>query len=60
MNRLRSYRWVEGINQNELGQVLGISSQLVSAIESGRRSATCDLSKLGYADRRLELAGPVA
>ena len=56
MNRLRSYRWIEGINQNELGQVLGISSQLVSAIESGRRSATCDLSKLGYADHRLELA----
>lgn len=50
MNRLRSYRWIEGINQNDLGKMLGISAQLVSAIESGRRSPTCDVSVLGYSD----------
>ena len=56
MNRLRSYRWIEGITQSELGEILGVSTQLVSAIESGQRSPTCDLSKLGYAEHRLELA----
>ena len=48
MNRLRSYRWIEGINQKDLGDALGISPQMVSAIESGRRSPTCDISLLGY------------
>ncbi len=48
MNRLRSYRRIERINQAELGRLLGISPQLVSAIESGRRSPTCDISLLGY------------
>lgn len=50
MNRLRSYRWIEGINQTEMGRLLGISPQLVSAIESGRRSPTCDISLLGYSN----------
>ena len=56
MNRLRSYRWIEGVNQTQLGETLGISPQLVSAIESGRRSPTCDISRLGYAPSRIETA----
>ena len=56
MNRLRSFRWIEQINQTELGELLGMSTQLVSAIESGRRSATCDLTKLGYSPLRLKTA----
>ena len=56
MNRLRSYRWIEGINQKQLGEILGISPQLVSAIEWGRRSPTCDISRLGYSPSRIETA----
>ena len=56
MNRLRSYRWIEGLNQDELGKLLGISPQLVSAIESGRRSPTCDVAPLGYGSSRIETA----
>lgn len=56
VNRLRSYRWIEGITQSQLAETLGISTQLVSAIESGQRSPTCDLSRLGYAQHTLELA----
>ena len=43
MNRLRSYRWIEGINQNELGQVLAhlipAWSQRSSQV-AGQRPAT--------------------
>lgn len=53
MNRLRSYRNIEGINQQELGDLLGISSQMVSAIEGGRRAFAGDLTRLGYAGERL-------
>ncbi|WP_420612095.1 ImmA/IrrE family metallo-endopeptidase [Candidatus Spongiisocius sp.] len=56
MNRLRSYRRIEGINQKQLGEILGISPQLVSAIESGRRSPTCDITRLGYAPTRIDVA----
>ena len=56
MNRLRSYRWIERINQDELGKLLGISPQLVSAIESGRRSPTCDVTPLGYGSSKIETA----
>ena len=56
VNRLRSFRWIEQISQTELGELLGISTQLVSAIESGRRSATCDIAKLGYSPSRFETA----
>ena len=56
MNRIRSYRWIEGINQDELGKLLGISPQLVSAIESGRRSPTCDIAPLGYGSSKIESA----
>ena len=56
MNRLRSYRRIEGINQEQLGKLLGISPQLVSAIESGRRSPTCDIIPLGYGSSKIETA----
>lgn len=55
MNRLRAYRAIEGDNQAELGEKLGLSPQMVSAIESGRRTFTGDLTKLGYAPTRFEL-----
>lgn len=55
MNRLRAYRAIEGINQQDLGEILDVSSQTVSAIESGRRSFTGDLGALGYSNGRLAL-----
>ena len=56
MNRLRSYRGIENITQEELGKRLGISKELVSGIESGRRSPTCDLRRIGYAPERIPVA----
>ena len=55
MNRLRAYRELEQISQEELGTIVGLSTQMVSAVEGGRRSFTGDLSVLGYAANRLEL-----
>lgn len=55
MNRLRAYRDLEGINQHELGQLLGLSPQMVSAIESGRRAFSGDLEVIGYAADRFVL-----
>ena len=55
MNRLRAYRDLEGINQTELAQILGISTPMVSAIESGRRPFGGSLEVLGYSDSRLHL-----
>jgi Zn-dependent peptidase ImmA (M78 family) len=55
MNRLRAYRDIEGINQQQLGDILGLSAQMVSAIESGRRTFSGTLEPLGYADERLTL-----
>lgn len=54
MNRLRAYRAIEGDNQAELGEKLGMSPQMVSAVESGRRTFTGDLAKLGYAPTRFD------
>ena len=55
MNRLLAYRELEGLTQAELGDLLSISPQLVSAIESGRRSFTGDLGVIGYRPDRFEL-----
>jgi len=55
MNRLRAYRDIEGLNQQELGALLGISPQMVSAIESGRRAFAGELGTLGYSVDRLSL-----
>ena len=55
MNRLRAYRDIEGLSQQELSDKLGLSPQMVSAIESGRRPFGGDLRKLGYGPDRLQL-----
>lgn len=55
MNRLRAYREIEGISQDELGEVLGVSAQMVSFMEGGRRPVVGDLSPLGYGSDRLQL-----
>src|SRR5437016_3409388 len=55
MNRLRAYRAIEGINQEELGKILLLSKPMVSAIESGRRPFSGDLSVLGYSLERFAL-----
>lgn len=55
MNRLRSYRFIEDINQEELGHRLGISTPMVSAMESGRRGMSADLTKLGYSAERIDV-----
>lgn len=55
MNRLRAYRDLEGLNQHGLGEVLGLSPQMVSAVESGRRPFNGDLRALGYGPDRLAL-----
>jgi Zn-dependent peptidase ImmA (M78 family) len=55
MNRLRAYRALEYLNQEELGELLNISPQMVSAVESGRRPFHGDLDALGYSQERFEL-----
>ena len=55
MNRVRAYRDLEGINQQELGDIFGISGAMISQIESGRKAPTIDLEKIGYASARLRV-----
>src|SRR4051794_34215113 len=55
MNRLSAYRAIEGISQDELGKLLDLSPQMISAVESGRRSFTGNLEDLGYANERFDL-----
>jgi len=55
MNRIRAYRDIEGISQQEVGDKLGISPQMVSAIESGRRVFAGDIAPLGYSNERIDL-----
>lgn len=56
MNRLRAFREIEGLSQQELAERLGISAQMVSAIESGRRPVSPGvLQALGYDEDRLVL-----
>lgn len=55
MNRLRAYRDLEDISQEELGKILGLSPQMISAVEGGRRTFAGDLSELGYSNERLHL-----
>src|SRR5438270_13383778 len=55
MNRLRSYRDFEGITQSELGQILGLSPQMVSAIESGSRTYSGSLKAIGYREDRFNV-----
>jgi Zn-dependent peptidase ImmA (M78 family) len=57
MNRLRAYRAIEQMTQEQLGTLLSISPSMVSSIESGRRllSESIDLAPLDYSPRRFEL-----
>jgi Zn-dependent peptidase ImmA (M78 family) len=55
MNRLKAFRDLEGITQADLAEILGLSPQMVSAIESGRRSFSGSLDAIGYSDERLLL-----
>ena len=55
MNRIRAYRDIEGVSQNDVSDKLGISPQMVSAVESGRRVFAGDLAPLGYANERMTL-----
>lgn len=55
MNRLLSYREIEGLSQEQLGEVLGLSAQMVSAIEKGTRGFAGDLTPLGYANERFAI-----
>ncbi len=55
MNRLRAYREIEGISQEELGELLHLSPQMVSAVEGGRRQFSGSLAPLGYSDDRFDL-----
>ena len=55
MNRLKSFRLIEGLTQRELGEFLNVSPQLISAVESGSRALTFDISPLGYSEARFEL-----
>lgn len=55
MNRIRSYRAIEGVNQAEVGRVLGISPQMVSSIEKGSRALSVPLTPLGYRDERADV-----
>ena len=55
MNRLVAYRAIEGISQTDLAKMLKVTPQMVSLVESGRRSFTGDLSALGYDNLRLAI-----
>ncbi len=55
MNRLKAFRAIERLNQEEAGSLLGVSAQLISAVESGRRRLTFPLEPTGYSDNRFEL-----
>lgn len=55
MNRLLSYREIEGLSQEQLGERLGLSAQMVSAIEKGTRSFAGDLTPIGYANDRFAI-----
>ncbi|WP_207769345.1 XRE family transcriptional regulator [Nocardioides currus] len=46
---------IEGIAQDQLGDLLGLSPQMISAIEGGRRTFNGDLAPLGYSNDRFEL-----
>lgn len=56
MNRLKAYRSIEGLTQEQLGEILGVSGPTVSGLEMGRREPSPDdMALLGYAHSRIEL-----
>jgi Zn-dependent peptidase ImmA (M78 family) len=57
LNRLRAYRDLEGLNQQQLADLFGLSPQMISAAEAGRREFHGDLRLIGYSDDRLAIPG---
>ncbi|QII04383.1 ImmA/IrrE family metallo-endopeptidase [Rhodococcoides fascians A25f] len=55
MNRLKAFREIERITQSEMSERLGLSTAMISAIESGRRTFAGSLDTIGYGDDRLVL-----
>lgn len=55
MNRIRSYRVLEGATQDEVADLLGVARATVSAVEKGTRALNVSLAPLGYSDERSEL-----
>lgn len=55
MNRLRAVREIEGWTQHDLSEMLGVSPQLISAVETGRRPLTFSIDPIGYSDSRFPL-----
>lgn len=45
-NKLKNYRMKKGISQSELGEILGVKNNSVSAYERGKRSMTLDQLKI--------------
>lgn len=55
MNRLKAFRFIEGLTQQDLSELLQVSPQLISAVENGSRDLTFDISKTGYSPSRFQL-----
>lgn len=43
-NRLKEYRAIKGVNQQEMGQLVGVSRQTISQIERGDYSPSVSLA----------------
>lgn len=55
MNRLRSFRHIEQMTQKDLGEILGVSPQMVSAVEKGSRDLSFDITPIGYTTDRFRV-----
>lgn len=55
MNRLQSYRFLEGLSQDALAEQLAMDQRRISQFERGTRPFTGDLTVLGYRPDRLEV-----
>ncbi|MDP2622496.1 MAG: ImmA/IrrE family metallo-endopeptidase [Actinomycetota bacterium] len=55
MNRLKAVREIDGWTQHTLSEMLGVSTALISLVETGRRPLTFDISPTGYSNERFDL-----
>ena len=55
MERLKAFRHLEGLTQAQLGDLLGVSAQVVSTVESGRRLSGLGTSPTGYSLARMRV-----
>lgn len=46
LNRLKQFRTEKGLSQTELGQMVGVSKNTISSIETGQYSPTAKLAYL--------------